>query len=189
MRLSKRDTSGVNTTGLAEKNTEKCPGGVTSNRPARLTIQQGMPHRTDDIVLVQKAQLGDRDSLNRLAETARVRLHEFVLRLTLNEDLAQDIVQETMLEMLRIFDKLRKAEMFWPWLCGIAVNKTRNHYGKLWRRKTRNFSETGYEPGAVSGGDTLSDVVTAEFRNWPHATAPCSPCVATTTSPTPRSPS
>ena len=123
-----------------------------------------MSCRTDDIALVKKAQLGDRDSLDHLAETARVRLHEYVLRLTLNEDLTQDIVQETMLEMLRIFNKLRKAEVFWPWLYGIALNKTRNYYGKRWRRRTRSFSEAGYEPETVIGNDTLSDVVTAELR-------------------------
>lgn len=123
-----------------------------------------MSYQTDDIALVKKARLGDRNSLNHLAETARVRLHEYVLRLTLNEDLTQDIVQETMLEMLRIFDKLRKAELFWPWLYGIAINKTRNHYGKLWRRRTHTFSETGYEPEGVSGDDILSDIVTAELK-------------------------
>jgi RNA polymerase sigma-70 factor, ECF subfamily len=96
--------------------------------------------------MVKKAQLGDRDSLNHLAEAARVRLHEYVFRLTLNEDLTGDIVQETILEMLRIFGKLRRTEKFWPWLYGIAFNKVRNHYGKRWRRKTRAFSETDYEP-------------------------------------------
>ena len=124
-----------------------------------------MPYQTDDIALIRKAQLGDRDSLNHLAVAARVRLHEYVLRLTLNEDLTQDIVQETMLEMLRIFDKLRKTETFWPWLYGIAINKTRNHYGKQWRRRTRNFSEAGYEPDRTSEHDTLSDVVTAELKH------------------------
>jgi len=114
--------------------------------------------------LVKKAQLGDKDSLSDLAKTARVRLHEYVLRLTLNEDLTQDIVQETMLEMLRILQKLRKAETFWPWLYGIATNKTRNHYGKLWRRRTRNFTEAGYQPRPASDDDTLSEVVTEELK-------------------------
>lgn len=123
-----------------------------------------MSHRPNDIVLVKKAQLGDKDSLSNLAERARVRLHEYVLRLTLDEDLAQDIVQETMLEMLRILQKLRKAETFWPWLYGIATNKTRNHYGKLWRRRTRNFSEAGYEPQPAASDDALSEVVTEELK-------------------------
>ncbi len=124
-----------------------------------------MCDRTDTAEWVKRAQLGDRDSLNRLAEAARVRLHEYVFRLTLNEDLTGDLVQETILEMLRIFGKLRRAEKFWPWLYGIAFNKVRNHYGKSWRRKTRAFTETGYEPTKPSRDDTLAEVVTDELRH------------------------
>ncbi len=120
---------------------------------------------TDYAELVKRAQLGDRDSLNHLAEAARVRLHEYVFRLTLNEDLTGDIVQETILEMLRIFARLRRTEKFWPWLYGIAFNKVRNHYGKNWRRKTHAFSETGYEPTRPSPDDTLAKVVTDELKH------------------------
>ena len=37
--------------------------------------------------LVRNAQLGDMECLNRLAEAVRVHLREYVLRLTLREDL------------------------------------------------------------------------------------------------------
>ena len=37
--------------------------------------------------LIKKAQLGERESLSRLAEVARVHLREYVLRLTLQKDL------------------------------------------------------------------------------------------------------
>lgn len=115
--------------------------------------------------LVKKAQLGDRGSLTHLAEAARIRLHEYVFRLTLNEDLTGDIVQETILEMLKIFGKLRRAEKFWPWLYGIAFNKTRNYYGKRWRQRTHAFSETGYEPTKPAKDDTLAEVVTDELKH------------------------
>lgn len=118
----------------------------------------------DYVELARKAQLGDTESLNRLAEAARVRLHEYVFRLTLQEDLTQDIVQETILEMLRIFERLRRRERFWPWLYGIAFNKVRNHYGKRWRQRTRSFSEVGYEPRVAGGGDALAEAVTAELK-------------------------
>ena len=49
--------------------------------------------------LIKKAQLGDRESLSRLAEVARVHLREYVLRLTLQEDLTEDIVQESILDL------------------------------------------------------------------------------------------
>ena len=101
--------------------------------------------------LVKKAQLGDRECLNRLAELGRVRLYEYVFRLTLQEDLSQDLVQETILEMYKVFNKLKQAERFWDWLEGIAFNKVRSHYGRLWRHKTISLSEMG---GDVAGEDS-----------------------------------
>jgi RNA polymerase sigma factor (sigma-70 family) len=131
----------------------------------------------DTLELVRKAQLGDRDSLNRLAEAVRVRLHEYVYRLTLQEDLTQDIVQETILEMLRLFGKLRQTDRFWAWLQGIAFNKVRNHFGKQWRHKTRSLSEfdestlpshgdRDCDPNARRySEDALADAVTDELKD------------------------
>jgi RNA polymerase sigma-70 factor (ECF subfamily) len=131
----------------------------------------------DTLELVRKARLGDRDSLNRLAEAARVRLHEYVYRLTLQEDLTQDIVQETILEMLRLFGKLRQADRFWAWLQGIAFNKVRNHFGRQWRHKTRSLSQLterdlparqrsldGQYEGQAHCSDALADAVTDELK-------------------------
>jgi len=130
----------------------------------------------DTLELVRKAQLGDRESLNRLAETVRVRLHEYVYRLTLQEDLAQDIVQETILEMLRLFGKLRQPDRFWAWLQGIAFNKVRNHFGRQWRHKTRSLSEFSEQdlpaqddgrdglPSQRRDNDALADAVSDELK-------------------------
>ncbi|MEN6575368.1 MAG: RNA polymerase sigma factor, partial [Phycisphaerales bacterium] len=131
----------------------------------------------DTLELVRKARLGDRESLNRLAETVRVRLHEYVFRLTLQEDLTQDIVQETILEMLRLFGKLRQTDRFWAWLQGIAFNKVRNHFGRQWRRKTKSLSEIGERelpaqytdqdddlPGHRHSNDALANAVTDELK-------------------------
>jgi RNA polymerase sigma-70 factor (ECF subfamily) len=114
--------------------------------------------------LVRNAQLGDQDSLHRLAEAARGRLHEYVFRLTLKEDLTQDVVQETMLEMLKVFGKLRQAEKFWPWLCAIAFNKIRGQYGKHWRQKSYVSSQAAGEPFEPPNDDALAQVVTEELK-------------------------
>ncbi len=118
----------------------------------------------DYLELVRKAQHGDKESLGRLAETARVRLHEYVFRLTLADDLTQDIVQETILDMLRLFGRLRKSDSFWPWLCGIAFNKVRSHYGRQWRHKTARLPENGPELRSEREGDVLAAVVTEELK-------------------------
>jgi RNA polymerase sigma-70 factor (ECF subfamily) len=119
----------------------------------------------DELVkLVKKAQLGDRDSLNRLAEAARVRLGEYVFRLTLQEDLTQDIVQETILEMFRVFNKLKKTERFWSWLHGIAFNKIRSHYGRQWRHKTTSLSEAKLDFPARDSQNALAGMINRELK-------------------------
>jgi RNA polymerase sigma-70 factor, ECF subfamily len=87
-----------------------------------------MDRQLDCIELVEKARAGDRPSLNQLAELARERLRTYVYRLTLKDDLTQEIVQESLLEMCKVLGKLRDNERFWPWLYGIATNKLHRHY-------------------------------------------------------------
>ncbi|MHC4084292.1 MAG: RNA polymerase sigma factor [Planctomycetota bacterium] len=87
-----------------------------------------MDENEDYIVLVRQARLGNRESLETLAKSVRGRLYAYVYRIVLREHLAQDIVQESMLEMFKVLGKLQRADRFWPWLRGIAFNKIRRHY-------------------------------------------------------------
>ncbi len=87
-----------------------------------------MDKQTDYIELVEAARRGDRQSLNQLAAMAKVRLTTFVYRLTQNNDLTQEIVQESLLEMCRVLGKLKQTDRFWSWLYGIATNKLHRHY-------------------------------------------------------------
>ena len=114
--------------------------------------------------LIRKARLGDKGSLSRLAEVARVHLREYVLRLTLQEDLTDDIVQESILEMFKVFDKLKKADRFWAWLHGIAFNKIRSHYGRQWRHKTTSLSDVDHEITTEESQSALADMVNRELK-------------------------
>jgi len=114
--------------------------------------------------LVRNAQLGDKECLNRLAETARVHLREYVLRLTLREDLTQDIVQESVLEMFKVFDKLKSAEKFWSWLDGIAFNKIRHYYGRQWRHKTISLSDIDRQIAIGDNQIALADMINRELK-------------------------
>ena len=80
------------------------------------------------IDLVRGAQRGDKQCLDQLAQQVRNRLRTYVFRLTQDEDLTEEIVQESLLEMFKVIGKLRKADRFWPWLYGIATNKLRRYY-------------------------------------------------------------
>ena len=73
--------------------------------------------------LLAEVQAGDRDSMDRLAALVRERLYPFAFRTTLDHDVTEDVLQETLVSMLRGVDSLRNPACFWPWLYRIAWNK------------------------------------------------------------------
>jgi len=116
------------------------------------------------VELVKLAQRGDKESWNRLAEWARKRLFEYVYRATLAEDLTQDIIQETMIEMFKFLEKLEKAESFWPWLRKIAANKISTHYRREQRRNLLSSKQTGYKDSNTDAYKGLADMVSNELK-------------------------
>jgi len=92
------------------------------------------------VQLVRQAQLGDRVSLDRLAEGARQRLCAYIYRLTLNHDLAQDLLQETLLKMVENIKELEHPERFWSWLFRTALGNVQHYYRDLARAQAIEFS-------------------------------------------------
>ena len=72
--------------------------------------------------------------MGRLAVLVWEQLYPFVFRTTLDRDATEDILQETLLTMLRRLDSLRDDERFWPWIYRIAWSKIRNRFRdrRLW---------------------------------------------------------
>jgi RNA polymerase sigma-70 factor (ECF subfamily) len=89
---------------------------------------------------VRRAQLGDQQAASRLAETARQRLYAYIYRLTLNHDLAQDLLQETLLKMVENIKDLEHPERFWCWLFRTALGNVQHHYRDLARERAIEFS-------------------------------------------------
>ena len=73
--------------------------------------------------LVGRARLGDQESMEQLAKLAEPRLRAYIYRTTLNDQLTGDMVQETLLEMIKSLNCLEKVESFWPWLFKTASSK------------------------------------------------------------------
>ncbi|MCK5172302.1 MAG: sigma-70 family RNA polymerase sigma factor, partial [Planctomycetes bacterium] len=119
----------------------------------------------NNIELIDRARQGDRESLDRLAELARVRLTQYVRRIMLEPDLTDDIVQESILEMFKVFDKLKRTDRFWGWLQGIALNRIRRHYGSNWKKRKVSLAEVDGELMKGKGSDALSEMVTEEIKH------------------------
>jgi len=123
-----------------------------------------MDEQCDQIELIRRAQCGNMECLGQLAEQARRRLHTYVYRLTQQEELTQEIVQESLFEMCKVLGKLEKADRFWPWLHGIAMNKLRRYYRTERTQRnlaTASLSEKGSQKERQDG---LERLVGAELK-------------------------
>lgn len=101
----------------------------------------------DHIRLVDQARLGDKESLEQLAKLAQESLRDDVYRMSLDAHLTDDIVQETILEMVKILGELKESDRFWPWLYKIALNKLRLHHRREKVRRTVPISEAAVVAG------------------------------------------
>ena len=118
----------------------------------------------EHIPLVDKARHGDRQALNDLARAVKPRLLQHIQRMTLDEDLAQDLVQESLMAMLRQFKTLRDPERFWPWLSRIALNKVRAHYRSDWRKKRDGLPDQRRHAVTSEVKDALGEVIGREIK-------------------------
>lgn len=76
-----------------------------------------------DVELVRRAQGGDLGARDLLLEDVFRRIYRYWLRLAGGrEDEALDGAQETIVRILRSFDRLREGERFLPWAYRIATN-------------------------------------------------------------------
>jgi len=123
-----------------------------------------MDNSDDHVRLVRKAQLGDKESLDRLTELAEERLRVDVYRLTLQDDLAQEVVQETLFEMLRVLNNLKEANRFWPWLYRIAINKVRLHYRTEKRRRTVTATAAAEKRAHESSEHVMAGAISQELK-------------------------
>ncbi len=94
----------------------------------------------DIVELVRQAQRGDQEAMDCLAEVARSRLYAYIYRLTLNHDLAQDLLQETLLKMVESIQKIEHPERFWPWLFRTALGQVQHYYRDRARAQEVEFS-------------------------------------------------
>lgn len=116
------------------------------------------------IEIVRGAQQGNRQCLEQLARHAKGCLDVYVYRLTRQHELSQEIVQESLLEMLKIIGNLRKPDYFWPWLYGIATNKLRRHYRTEQRYRKDDICSLTSEFSPKQRLSGFENMVVEEFK-------------------------
>jgi RNA polymerase sigma-70 factor (ECF subfamily) len=108
--------------------------------------------------LLSSARSGSRKSMGQLAVVIRERLYPFVFRTTLDHDLTEDILQETLLVVVRQIASLREAQRFWPWVYRIAWSKIKDSHRRSRLRSNRKLSLLHhYARDSHGSGDSLLD--------------------------------
>lgn len=84
------------------------------------------PSPSDQTLVVLLAQAGDRDALEQLLRDSYAPLRRYIIRLA-GVDLADDILQETSLQIFRKLPFLREPAVFRPWTLRIASRIAFSH--------------------------------------------------------------
>lgn len=97
--------------------------------------------KTELLELIKRVAAADGpEHMEALVNAVQPRVRAYILRCTLNEDLTEDILQETMLQLLISLKSLKNPERFWPWLFKIASNKIVSHFRKAKQHSSIRFS-------------------------------------------------
>ena len=119
--------------------------------------------------LIYEAQIGNKAGIERLTEMARERLFPYIYRLTLDYNLTQDILQETILFMLQSLNKLEQVEHFWHWIFRTALGKVQHHYRQTGRARTAEMSEAQHlrinYSASANFNDGLSEILRKELSD------------------------
>src|SRR4030042_2576681 len=118
-----------------------------------------MGEDTDYLRIIKQAQLGSEDDMSRLTTKARQRVFVYIYRVTLDYHLAQDLAQDTVLEMLKSLKRLKieKVNSFWSWLYRTALGKIQHHFRYQGNRK--------FEQKTSIDGAELLDLVPQNYRS------------------------
>src|SRR5580698_3869871 len=106
-----------------------------ANRPVRVEVREGDGQRTDE-ELFAAYRRGDRASFQQLVERYQRELFHFLVRFLGDRAAAEDIFQETFLQIHQSAQDFDAQRRFRPWLFTIAANKARDLMRSNARRPT-----------------------------------------------------
>ena len=126
---------------------------MTEQRAAAIaaTYRQDDPDAWD----VARAVVGDAQAFADLVERLEMRVYRFILRQVSAVTEAEDLTQDTFLEVYRNLHRFRGASKFSTWVMGIALNISRNYRSRAPERRYQFQSDEVLErraDGAATPG-------------------------------------
>ena len=97
---------------------------------------------TDDVVLVRKAKQGDQDAFQQLVERHQVRIFHHALRMMGNQQDAEEVLQDTFVQVFRNLDRFEERSRFSTWIYRIATNEALMRLRKASRKREVFLEDT-----------------------------------------------
>jgi RNA polymerase sigma-70 factor, ECF subfamily len=141
---------------VRSRRVRKRPTPMRAGRPAPARPVAVVPEASDE-ALIGSISVGDQGAMRVLFARHRVPIYRFVLRLTGDEPIAEDIVSEVFLEVWRRADRFEAKSLVPTWLFAIARHKA---ISALRRRSEAQLDEDV----AAAIGDPADDPETAMDR-------------------------
>ncbi len=102
--------------------------------------------------LLRRAVRRDAEALAKLVDLYSPRVYGLLFRLSGSREVAEDLLQETFLRVVRTIEEYEHAGKFEPWLFRIAANLVRDRSRQVRRRGTAARPESAQREGDEAGG-------------------------------------
>jgi len=127
--------------------------------PGRKPLEESLADRTDEQLLADYLD-GERTAFRTLMERYSQELVHFLTRFLGSRAAADDVFQETFLQIHQSAETFDTSRRFKPWLFTIAANKARDHHRRNNRRQSMSLSATIGEEGE---GQRYVDLLEADL--------------------------
>ena len=103
--------------------------------------------KLNDQALLEQYKQGNREAISQLLERHTRRLRDYIRMMVKDSDVAEDLMQEVLITVVRVIDEGRYADKgrFLPWLLRIAHNRVLDYFRGQRQVKTINESSAGFD--------------------------------------------
>src|SRR5215218_10401828 len=144
--------------GTAQPGTEPRPAGAGGAEPADPLARGLRP----DVVMLRRAQAGDRGAYGQIVLLYQDRLYNAVLRLVGDREEARDLAQEAFTRGLEKIESFRGDAAPYTWLFRIAVNLAISQLRKVQRTRVFSLDRPGPRLAGSGGSNGRSAASGAE---------------------------
>lgn len=120
----------------------------------------------NDSALLHQYRSGDRNAISQLIERHSRRVRSYIRMMVKDQDLAEDIFQETFIKAVRVIDEGRYCDngKFLSWVLRIAHNQVIDYFRNQRQNKSLTESDAGYNVlGTLQFADrTIEDALVSE---------------------------